>query len=252
LKFSYPGPKSEQISSFFVKSWPAAKTPEMTVAPGSSDPKASSTGTGFLISSDGLVATNWHVVEGAEDIKVQFPWQQSPVVVRVAIKDPANDLAILKLAGTEMEGSPCSSLPYELKKASTAILGGKISTIGYPLEGVLGAGPKYTEGSISALTGLRDDVRCLQISAAIQPGNSGSPLIDEAGDVIGIIVSTFSPAFQYKMTETLPQNINFAIKADYLMSLMEMLPQRPKIAVSKKAGASAASMCVGVVRVVAK
>jgi hypothetical protein len=54
------------------------------------------------------------------------------------------------------------------------------------------------------------------------------------------------------MTETLPQNINFAIKADYLLNLMEMLPQRPNIAVSKKAGASAASRCVGVVRVVAK
>jgi S1-C subfamily serine protease len=125
-----------------------------------------------------------------------------------------------------------------LKRASSATLGGRISTIGYPLEGILGAGPKYTEGSISALTGLKDDVRYLQISAAIQPGNSGSPLIDEAGDVIGIIVSTLSPAFQYKMTETLPENINFAIKADYLLNLIEMLPQRPKIAVTKMAGAS--------------
>ena len=252
LEFSYPGPNNEQISSFFVKSWPAAKASEITAAPGSSGPKATSSGTGFLISSDGLVATNWHVVEGAEDITVQFPWQQSPVVARVTIKDPANDLAILKLAEGDIAGSPCNSLPYELKKASSATLGGKISTIGYPLEGVLGAGPKYTEGSISALTGLKDDVRCLQISAAIQPGNSGSPLIDEAGDVIGIIVSTLSPAFQYKMTETLPQNINFAIKADYLLNLMEMLPQRPQIAVSRKAGATAASKCVAVVRVLAK
>jgi S1-C subfamily serine protease len=82
------------------------------------------------------------------------------------------------------------------------------------------------------------DLSSMQISAAIQPGNSGSPLIDEAGDVIGIVVSTVSPAFQYKMTETLPQNINFAIKADYLLNLMEMLPQRPKIVVSNQPGAS--------------
>jgi S1-C subfamily serine protease len=252
LKFSYPGPNNAQIPSFFVKSWPAAKTSEITAAPGSGGLPATSTGTGFLVSSDGLVATNWHVVEGAGDINVQFPWQQSPVVARVAIKDPANDLAILRIAEADTAASPCSSLPYELKKASSATLGGKISTIGYPLEGILGAGPKYTEGSISALSGLKDDVRTLQISAAIQPGNSGSPLIDEAGDVIGIIVSTLSPAFQYKMTETLPQNINFAIKAEYLLNLMEMLPQRPKIAVSKQPGASAASRCVGVVRVLAK
>jgi S1-C subfamily serine protease len=192
------------------------------------------------------------VVEGAREILVQFPWQHSSAIATVAIKDPANDLAILQFADAGAVANPCSSLPYELKKASSAKLGGKISTIGYPLDGVLGAGPKYTEGSISALTGLKDDVRCLQISAAIQPGNSGSPLINEAGDVIGVIVSTLSPAFQFKMTETLPQNINFAIKADYLLNLMEMLQKKPSLVVRKAVGPSAVSQCVGVVRVVAK
>jgi S1-C subfamily serine protease len=197
-----------------------------------------------------LLATNWHVVDGAREIRVEFSWQKSPSLASLAIKDPANDLAILRIDDLGGTTHPCSDLPYELKRASSAKLGEKISTIGYPLEGVLGAGPKYTEGSISGLTGLMDDVRHLQISAPVQPGNSGGPLIDESGDVIGIIVSMLNPTFQYQLTSSLPQNVNFAIKADYLLSLVYMLPNKPKINVKKLADPSEVAGCVGVVRAI--
>ncbi len=253
LKFSIDGPQSQQISLAWIKSWPVATLKETRSNPARpAGTTVSGSGTGFLISSDGLIATNWHVVEGATSIQVRFPWQADPVDAKVAIKDPANDLAILELPSREMDGSPCVSLPYEMKKASLARLGGKVSTIGYPLDGLLGAGAKYTDGSISALSGLRDDVRFLQVSAPIQPGSSGSPLIDEGGSVIGVIVSTFSPAIQFKLSETLPQNINFAIRADYLLNLMEMLPRKPKIVIKKAVDASGISSCVGVIRVAGK
>lgn len=189
------------------------------------------------------------MVDGASEIKVQFPWQPAPSSAGLVIKDPANDLAILRISDFGGVINPCSSLPYEVKKASSSKLGEKVATIGYPLEGILGAGPKYTDGSISGLTGLMDDVRHLQISAPIQPGNSGGPLVDEGGDVIGVIDSMLNPAFQYKNTETLPQNVNFAIKADYLLNLMEMLPNKPNVTVRKVASVSEVSNCVAVVRI---
>jgi S1-C subfamily serine protease len=109
---------------------------------------------------------------------------------------------------------------------------------------LLGSGAKYSEGVISALTGVRDDPRHLQISAAIQPGSSGSPLFDEEGNVVGVVVATIDAAYLYQYTEALPQNVNFAIKADYLINLIEMLPDRQDERTRKSTGVEDMSRCV--------
>lgn len=251
LKFTMARPDGKQEEMLFVKSWPIreAGSKEPSFSPGS---VTAGSGTAFLVSIDGLVATNWHVVKDASDIRVFFPWETEGLKAKIAIKDPANDLVILMLVDYDRGKSGCTDLPYEITRASATKLGTRISTIGYPLDGVLGSGPKYSEGVVSGLTGIRDDPRTLQISAAIQPGSSGSPLFNENGDVIGVVVSTLNATFLYSVAEAIPQNVNFAIKADYLLSLLDMLPEKPKLAVRKQAGATEAGRCIGVVRTVSR
>jgi hypothetical protein len=97
-------------------------------------------------------------------------------------------------------------------------IGADVSTIGYPLGNVLGTSIRYTKGSISSTTGIQDDPKQLQISAQIQPGNSGGPLFDGNGVVIGVIQQTLNP---FKMAQQtggqLPQNVNFAIKNEVVL-----------------------------------
>ena len=94
-------------------------------------------------------------------------------------------------------------------------LGDDVFTIGYPTPDLLGTDPKYTNGTVSALSGLRGDASFLQISVPIQPGNSGGPLVNEDGDVIGVVMATAStPAF-IRATDSIPQNINWAVKSAF-------------------------------------
>ena len=94
-------------------------------------------------------------------------------------------------------------------------LGDTVFTVGYPTPDLLGTDPKYTNGTVSALSGLRGDASFLQISVPIQPGNSGCPLVNEDWDVIGVVVATASaPAF-IRVTDSIPQNINWAVKSAF-------------------------------------
>jgi serine protease Do len=103
-------------------------------------------------------------------------------------------------------------------------LGTRVTTIGYSLASILGSSPKFSEGVVSSKSGFQDDPRTLQISAQIQPGSSGSPLFDSDGNIIGILVATLDAAKIYQIANAIAQNVNFAIKSDYLLSLLGMLP----------------------------
>jgi S1-C subfamily serine protease len=114
-------------------------------------------------------------------------------------------------------------------------LGGTVFTIGFPATNVLGRDPKYSEGTISGLSGLNGDASFYQVSVPIQPGNSGGPLVDDKGRVVGVVLSTASaPAF-LKATGTLPQNVNWAVKSTFLAPLLPTTSTLPPAATRQDA-----------------
>lgn len=177
-----------------------------------------------MVSRSGLIATNWHVVADARRIEITFPESNVSVEAEIAIKDETNDLAVLRVGDLAKVVAACPELPFELKSSSNISLGEHVSTIGYPLQPILGSNPKYSEGVVTSKTGLQDDPRMLQVSAEVQPGSSGSPLFDSEGNIVGIVVASLDAAELFRAAGTLPQNVNWAIKSDYLLNLLNMLP----------------------------
>jgi S1-C subfamily serine protease len=172
---------------------------------------ASSSGTGFFVSSDGHVLTNHHVIEGCSDIRVASPGGVSRKAILVA-KDSKNDLAALR---TDMNPSSVATF------STRARIGDSAFVYGFPLAGLLATSGNFTVGNVTATAGLEDDSRMFQISAPVQPGNSGGPLLDQYGNVIGVIVSKLN-ALKYAMERNdVPQNVNFAIKTAVAVNFLE-------------------------------
>lgn len=167
-------------------------------------------GSGFFVSNQGHIATNFHVIKDARSVEVIIDKERLPA--KEVCVDPVNDLAIIKI---EKETTPCV-----FKDSGDVTLGEEVTTIGFPNPDVQGLSPKLTTGVISSVTGLQDDPRHFQISAPIQPGNSGGPLFDKNGQVIGIVVSTISPFFMARYKNSIPQNVNYAVKYAYLAPLL--------------------------------
>ena len=176
-------------------------------------------GTGFIISSDGYVLTNYHVVEGAEEIKIISTNGEEKSALSIK-EDASNDIAVLKLneAPVNIETN------LHLADSSKVEMGDKVFTLGYPYSEVLGKQVRYTEGTISSLCGVRDDPRKFQISVPIQPGNSGGPLFNKECEVIGIVSSSLEGEITQQRIKIRLQNVNFAIKSAYIKKLLSNLP----------------------------
>lgn len=175
----------------------------------SADESASSTGSGIIFHNDGLVLTNHHVIETGGSIRV-LTSSGAEFDGEVIASDAKLDVAVVRLSGRFVaEGYPH---PPRLGGGKSAKTGQKVFTIGHPLADILSAEAKYTEGTVSALSGLGDNNDLLQVSVPIQPGNSGGPLAAESGDVIGLIVATVNGRYMLNKRGILPQNVNFAIK----------------------------------------
>lgn len=173
---------------------------------------ADASGTGFFISNDGLVATNFHVIEDAQAITVtRFNGRQSSATP--LITDRANDIAILQVQDATQE----TFMP--VRHSSTVSRGAELLTIGFPLTSIQGKEPKVTSGILSSLSGLDDDPTRFQVSVPVQPGNSGGPLIAKDGAVIGIVSAKLNALGVVKITGDIPQNVNFAVKSSYLIEL---------------------------------
>jgi len=172
------------------------------------------TGTGFAISKDGLIVTAYHVIEGATHVKVHLS-QDSSAFAKIVHQDPMNDLAVLKI-----ENSTPSFL--RIAPIRSARTGDRVFTMGFPVSSLLGEEAKYTEGVISSLSGIKGAASLLQITVPIQPGNSGGAIVNESGEVVGIITSSAAISYFVKESGTLPQNVNWAIKADYLRPMIEL------------------------------
>ena len=175
-------------------------------------------GTAFIVHPDGLLLTAHHVIDGATSISVSCNGEPA-VLATVTSSSVATDLAILEASG---ELGTDSFLRLSSQRVPS--LGDTVFTIGYPTPDLLGIDPKYTNGTVSALSGLRGDASFLQISVPIQPGNSGGALVNDDGDVIGVVVATASaPAF-IRATDSIPQNINWAVKTAFASVLFEPPP----------------------------
>ena len=163
-----------------------------------------SSGTGFFVSKAGHVLTNAHVVEGCQSVSVQpigAPRQETYVVSQ----DRGADLALLR-------SSTRPSHTAIFRNGKSVRVGNDVIAFGFPLSGLLSDSGNLTKGSITALSGLGDSTSQVQISAPVQAGNSGGPLIDYSGNVVGVVVSKLSALKVAEITGDLPQNINFAIK----------------------------------------
>jgi S1-C subfamily serine protease len=186
--------------------------------------RTGSSGSGFLLNAAGLLATNWHVVSNAKNVTVSLPNWSASLPANVVLRDKVNDLAILQIADKAKLGTTCRDLPYQLGSSRTIVLGQHVSTIGYPLTTMLGSNPKFSEGVVSSKSGVQDDPTRLQITAQVEPGSSGGPLFDQDGDIVGIVVATLDAGVVFQNARALPQNVNFAVKADYLRNLISMMP----------------------------
>lgn len=176
-----------------------------------------STGSGFVVSTDGYIVTNHHVVDGANEMEVDLIRDGNVVSYQceVILKDEKSDLAVIKIKDESFKNF--KSIPYSIQTKLEEV-GTNVYALGYPFAmSTLGNELKYTEGSINARTGMDGNILAYQVSAPVQPGNSGGPLLDYDGNVIGVINSKLFYA----------DNVAFAVKANYILNLLYLLPVYP-------------------------
>ena len=186
--------------------------------------RQSGTGSGFFVSKLGHVITNAHVVKGCRKVTVgdSANKQVSAEVVNV---DKSNDLALLKLSSLEMASAESKSLIQKLSivvvplaskgllRSDDVRLGEKVLVAGYPFGDIFSNTIKVTSGIVSATRGAGDDSGQFQLDAAVQPGNSGGPIYDSGGNIVGVVISQLDKMKMAKAIGSIPENVNFGIKA---------------------------------------
>lgn len=176
-------------------------------------------GSGFFIDTSGVIATNYHVIKNAKQIEVCFIFRGVKKIYKANVisSDKTNDLAIIKIDDESFKHF--KKIPYSFKNKVSEV-GSSVFALGYPMAlSTMGEEVKFTDGKISAKSGFMGDINTYQISVPIQPGNSGCPLFDSQGNVIGIINSKL----------TTGENVSYAIKSAYLNTLAETLPFKLKL-----------------------
>ena len=184
--------------------------PDRRQESGGREPAAS--GTGFVISRQGHVLTNNHVIDGCMTIRTTSEGGKKQLTV--VGTDPGNDLALLKLP------SPSPNIA-RFREGRNIRAGDGVVVVGFPLHGLLASEANVTTGTVSALAGIGNDTRFFQITAPVQPGNSGGPLLDQGGNIVGIVVSKLNAMKIAKVTGDIPQNINFAINGAVAKSFLD-------------------------------
>ena len=170
--------------------------------------KIASSGSGFRVSSEGHILTSAHVVNGCSELRIP-----PDNVVSLVNRDDVTDLALLK--------GP-AGMPFAAFRQGRGIRpGAGVIVIGYPLRGVLASGTNVTVGNVAALAGPSNDRRLIQITAPLQPGNSGGPVLDLAGNVVGVAVAKLDAIEIARVTGDLPQNVNFAVSGGVTRAFLD-------------------------------
>ncbi len=181
------------------------------IVPNSSELKILSSGTCFAVNENGFLITNYHVVENAKKISVRGINNEfnNTIIANVIAIDKNNDLALLKLTDTIYQGF-FSSIPYILSQNKCDV-GESVYSLGFPLRSTMGDEVKLNNGIISSNSGFNGDVTCYQTSVPVQPGNSGGPLFNISGEIIGIINAKHKGA----------ENVSYAVKKDYMRIFLD-------------------------------
>jgi len=175
-------------------------------------------GTGFYVNSDGYIVTNYHVIDDAYEVWVKCKQDgiYQKFKAEIIQKDESNDLALIKITDTAFK--PLKEIPYSVI-SGTAPLGSEVFSLGYPLADVIGENVKFSSGNISSLSGMYNDITCYQMTVPIQSGNSGGPLFDKNGNVIGVVVAQLNK----ELYES--ENVNYAIKSNIVKNIVDMIPK---------------------------
>jgi hypothetical protein len=199
---------------------PFGRPPDGGGTPDARRPAAS--GTGFVVGT-GRALTNDNVAQGCAELRVRTAGGRE-LTATVAANDPQRDLALLTVQG----GDP--GPPLRFRSGPELRRGEGVVTYGFPLAGLLSSGPTLTTGDVSALAGLRDNPRQFQISAPVQPGNSGGPLLDGSANVVGVVVSKLNAQRVARSTGDIPQNVNFAVKGAEAVDFLRRNGVQPRMA----------------------
>lgn len=170
-------------------------------------------GTAFFVSKVGHLLTNAHVVKECRTLEINQPGTSRPLVATVLAKDRHNDLALLLAPGVNIDNLPPMRRQVRV--------GEDVAAFGYPLAGLVASSGNFTRGNVTALAGLGDDTTHMQMAVPIQPGNSGGPVVDYQGNVVGVVVSKLNAMSMVKEAGVIPEQINFAIKASTVASFLE-------------------------------
>lgn len=172
-------------------------------------------GTGFFVSKNGHFLTNFHVIEDATKVSVKY--NNKLYEAKILYSDAVNDIALGKI---EAETDK-----LELISSVESRAGENVYTQGFPMPHIQGQELKATFGRINAVSGIDDDVRYFQVDVPIQPGNSGGPLCDKNGQVIGITTMTLNALTSLKTSGHVPQSVNYALKSDYALLLLNKIDE---------------------------
>jgi V8-like Glu-specific endopeptidase len=170
-----------------------------------------SSGTGFFVSEDGIIVTCAHVIEDGTRITVKI--NNNEYTAQVLVKDASADLALLKIDYR-------NQFHFKVINFNTAALGDKVFVLGFPLSNLLGSDIRLTDGIISAKSGMNSDQAYFQLSAPIQPGNSGGPIFNNNFDVLGVAAAKLNDMATLRSSGSIPQNINFGVKSGYINPLL--------------------------------
>lgn len=219
-------PSQVAVAQGLVREWKPKVGSIPDLLQGSGGGELAASGTGFVVSRQGYVLTNYHVIKKCGTVRATAETGKKQVTI--AGIDAENDLALLQLPHSVQSAA-------RFREGRTIRPGDDVVVVGFPLPGLLATEAQVTIGTVSALAGIGNNTRFLQITAPVQPGNSGGPLLDQGGNIVGVVVSKLNAVTIAKTTGDIPQNVNFAINGSVAKAFLDSQSVAYETSVSSRA-----------------